>query len=168
MNAQEMQAHSAGELLRMFTLILEELRRRKLVRSSNNPVADLSELIAATALGLQLVGKSSAGHDAIDPTGLRYQVKGRRITAHNPSRQLSFIRGLETKPFDFVVGILFSAEFQVTRACVVPYEVVHRRAVFVAKVNGHRFLLRDELWNELNVRDITVETVQAARGLGCG
>jgi hypothetical protein len=168
MNAQEMQVQPAGALLRMFALIVEELRRRELVRSSNNPVADIAELIAAKALDLQLVGKSSAGHDAVDARGLRYQVKGRRITPHNRSRQLSFIRSLESKPFDFLVGILFDSDFQVTRACVVPFEVVRRRAAFVASVNGHRFVLREEVWTESMVRDVTPEVVQAAHGLGCG
>jgi hypothetical protein len=150
----------------MFHLILEEPRRRELVRSSNNPMADLSELIAAKALGIQLVGKSSAGHDAMNPAGLRYQVKGRRLTVHNPSRQLSF--GLEAKLFDFVMGVLFSSDFRVARACVIPFEVVRRWAALVAKLVGHRFLLRDEVSSEPIVRDITKEAADAACGLGCG
>lgn len=168
MTPEELRLQSSGSLLRTFHLILEELRRRQLVRSCNNPVADLSEQIAANALGLRLVGKSNAGHDAVDQAGLRYQVKGRRVTAHNPSRQLSFIRGLEEKPFDFVVGVLFTDDFRVSRACVVPFDVVRQRAAFVPKVNGHRFLLRDDLWSDPTVRDITKEAAAAACALGCG
>lgn len=128
----------------------------------------MAELLAARALALSLVGKSSAGHDAVDAGGARYQVKGRRITKHNPSRQLSFIRGLPDKPFDFVVGILLNADFSVRRACLIPFGVVQRRCVFVPKVNGHRFLLRDDVWNEETVRDLTQEITEAAAGLGCG
>lgn len=168
MNADDLKSLPAGTLLRLSALVIEELRRRELVRSSNNPVADFAELLAARALSLTLVGKSSAGHDAVDASGARYQVKGRRITAHNPSRQLSFIRGLPEKPFDFIVGILFDADFSVKRACVIPFDVVQRRAVFVPKVNGHRFLLRDDVWTENTVRDLTSEIADAACQLGCG
>ena len=168
MNADELKSLPSGRLLRLSALIVEELRCRQLVRSSNNPVADFAELLAARALGLTLVGKSNSGHDAIDADGARYQVKGRRITSHNASRQLSFIRGLPEKPFDFIVGILFDADFSVKRACLIPFDVVQRCAVFVPKVNGHRFLLRDDVWREETVRDLTKEVVNAACGVGCG
>ncbi|MBL8763137.1 MAG: hypothetical protein JNM07_02575 [Phycisphaerae bacterium] len=151
----------------MHARILDELRRRELVRSSNNPVADLAELVASRALGLTLVSKSSAGHDAVDAAGNRYQVKGRRVTAHNKSRQLSFIRGLESKPFDSLVGILFDADFRVTKACVVPIDTVRTCCAFVAKVNGHRFLLRDAVWKIPGVKDVTEAAKRAACELGC-
>ena len=167
MDAKQIQSLPAGTLLTMFDLILEELRRRELVRSSNNPTADLAEAFAAKALDLTLVGKASAGHDAVDSAGLRYQVKSRRITAHNSSRQLSFIRDLEGKPFDFLIGVLFDAKFGVKRACLVPFDVVRRRSDFVPRVNGHRFLLRDDVWTEPTVRDLTQDIAQAACGLGC-
>jgi hypothetical protein len=38
---------STRELLSLFARILEELRRRKVVRSSNNPVADYTEWLVA-------------------------------------------------------------------------------------------------------------------------
>jgi hypothetical protein len=168
MNADELRSETSGVLLRTFALILDELRRREIVRSSNNPVADLAELVAAKTLGLQLVGKSSAGHDAVHPIDkTRYQVKARRHTPHNRSRQLSFIRGLDSKPFDYVVGILFDADFRVLRACMIPYDIVRKRAKFVSRVNAHRFLLRDEVWDEPTVRDLTEQMRVTAGELGC-
>jgi hypothetical protein len=157
MNAEQIGTMSAGDLLRSFALIVEELRRRKLVRSSNNPVADVTELLVAKALDLTLVANSSAGHDAVDSSGARYQVKGRRLTAHNTSRQLSFIRNLDGKPFDYLVGVLYDADFSIKRACVVPFDIVCQRCAFVKSVNGHKFMLRDDVWNEPTVRDLTQE-----------
>lgn len=124
MDLNTLKDQPADLLLRLFAETLEELRRRDLVRSSNNPVADYAERIAAHALTQRLIGKSGSGHDGEDASGKRYQVKGRRVTVHNASRQLSFIRNLDAKPFDYLVGIIFNAEFRVHRACIVPFEVV--------------------------------------------
>lgn len=155
----------ADLLLRLFAETLEELRRRKIVRSSNNPVADYAERIAAHALRLQLIGKSGAGHDGEDASGGRYQIKGRRVTPHNDSRQLSFMRNLDARPFDYLVGIIFDAEFRIHRACVVPFDVVQKRAAFSKHVNAHRLLLRDEVWSVPGVRDVTAEMISSAKAV---
>lgn len=165
MERPNLQSASADALLRLFGDVLEELRRRKLVRSNNNPVADFSEQIAAECLGLKLESPCGAGHDGMDNAGSRFQVKGRRLTAHNKSRQLSFIRDIDSKPFDFLVGILFDAEFHVLRACVVPFEVVRRRCTFSKKVKAHRLILRDDVWDEDGVQDITTQATDAAAKL---
>jgi hypothetical protein len=158
----------ADRLLRLFAETLEELRRRDLVRSSNNPVADYAEKIAGHALGLRLIGKSGAGHDGEDLAGNRYQVKGRRVTPHNESRQLSYMRNLDTKPFDYLVGIIFDAEFRVHRACVAPFDVVQSLAAFSKHVNAHRLVLRDEFWDQPGVRDVTTELAEAAKAVCMG
>lgn len=155
-------------LLRVYSQTLEELRRRGVVRSSNSPVADYAEKIAARALGLTLIGKSSAGHDAVDAAGQRYQIKGRRVTSHNASRQLSFIRNLDVRPFDSLVGVLFDAEFAVQRACVIPFEIVQARAGFSKHVHAHRLMLRDEVWSIAGVRDVTAEIARAAEKICAG
>jgi hypothetical protein len=49
---------------------------------------------------------SAAGHDATDGADTRYQVKGRRLTRHNASRQMSAIRNLDQTPFDQLAGVL--------------------------------------------------------------
>jgi len=158
---------SSAQLLNLYAGVMEELRARDLLRSSNGPVADLAEAIVARALRLKLTGKSSAGHDAIDKAGNRYQIKARRLTAENTSRQLSALRRLNCRPFDFLAGVLFDAQFRVMRACLLPHEVVVRRATFMPQVNGHRFLLRDDVWDEPGVTDVTAKAARAACTLGC-
>ncbi|MBM4108587.1 MAG: hypothetical protein FJ255_07210 [Phycisphaerae bacterium] len=113
-------------LLQLHATTLEELRRRELVRSSNNPVADCAEHVAARALGLRLVGNPEAGHDAKNASGKRYQIKG-RTTAHNTSRQLPYLRALDGRPFDYLVGVIFDATFEVRRACVMPLKALKAR-----------------------------------------
>ena len=151
-------------LLRTYADVLDELRRRKIVRSTNNPVADYAELIAARGLGLDLALMSVSGYDAKAWDGRRYQIKGRRITAENASRQLSAIRGLEDgrpDPFDVLVGILFNANFSVARAAAIPVDVVRRLATPAPHVNARRFILRDSVWDEPGVVDVTRQIADA-------
>ena len=68
--------------------MVDELLSQGDVRSTNNPVADYSEYLTARAFGLTLVASSSIGYDAIGEDDVRYQVKARRLTARNTSRQL--------------------------------------------------------------------------------
>ena len=142
-------------LLRLYADVVEELRRRKVTRSANNPVADYTEYLVAAALGLQPVTKSTTGYDAVDSDGNRYEIKGRRLTPQNPSRQLSAIRGLDKTHFAFLVGVLFNPDFTVHRGCVVPYSVVLGKAVYRKHPNAWILLLHDEVWGLAGVRDVT-------------
>ena len=76
----------------------------------------------ARAFGWKLQNNSSSGYDATDANGIRYQIKCRRITPRNPSRQLSFIRNLPDIPFDILAGVLLNENFKVLRAVLVPVQ----------------------------------------------
>lgn len=160
----DLRAHSVAELLALYTQLLSELTARQVLRSSNNPVADYSEWLTARAFGLALAAKSVAGYDAEAADGTRYQVKGRRPTASNRSRQLSFIRGFdgEAEPFDYLVGILFNEDLTVMRAAQIPVATVRQHATWIAHVNGWRFILRDSVWALPAVVDITEPLQRAA------
>lgn len=83
----EFSTSSTHDLLQLYTRVLNELRKREVIRSSNNPVAGYSELLFCLAFGWAREGNSKAGHDASDGTA-RYQIKGRYPTVHNASQQL--------------------------------------------------------------------------------
>jgi hypothetical protein len=145
----------AQDLLKAYSAILRELRNRNLIRSTNNPVADIAETLVALALKLQLASGSTAGHDALDAVGVRYEIKGRRVTKENKSRQLSFIRGLDKDHFDFLVGVLFDESFLVIKACIIPKSIVLKLAKYVKHVNGWCLILSDSVWHEVGVQDLT-------------
>jgi hypothetical protein len=154
------------ELLELHAAILEELRERNIVRSSNQPLGDYAELLFSRAFNWTLENNSSSGHDATDDaTGLRYQIKGRRITAHNRSRQLSFIRRLPDKKFDFLAGVLFNADYSVRRAAIVPHALLEPRCRFSKHANGWLFKLEEGVWLLPDVRDVTNELKAAAAQL---
>lgn len=145
------------ELLLVYGTALDELRRREVVRSSNNPLSDYAELLFCKAFGWSREANSAAGHDATDAAGRRYQIKGRRPTRHNNSRQMSAIRRLDGDPFDFLAGVLVDEKFQIMRAAIVPVAVVRHCSKHVPHTNSWRFLLRDDIWNAEGVRDVTAE-----------
>lgn len=148
---------TVGELLRLHASVLDELRQREVVRSSNGPSGDYSELLFARAFGWTLEGNSSSGHDAIDQNGTRFQIKCRRVTARNPSRQLSALRNLPNRPFDVLAAVLLDENFAVSRAALIPIQVVIDKATFTKHVNAHRFILRDSVWSIQDVKDVTEE-----------
>lgn len=146
---------TVAELLESYGAILDELRRREIVRSSNNPLSDYAELLFCKAFGWKQERNAAAGHDATDAAGFRYQIKGRRLTPYSVSRQMSAIRGLNAKPFDHLAGLLVDKRFQILRAAIVPFDVIRTKATYVPHTNAYRFLLRDEVWAAPGVHDVT-------------
>ncbi|MBX9787937.1 MAG: hypothetical protein K2Y37_03400 [Pirellulales bacterium] len=163
----DLQALVESELFDLFSKTMAEMQLRRIVRSSNNPVADYAESLVARALGLTLVDPSTKGHDAEDGQGLRYEIKARRVFGRKRSRQVSPIRGLDERHFDYLAGVLFNENFSVARACLIPFAAIGEVSTYRAHVNGNILHLRDLLWNRADVRDITTE-VRAAAESGRG
>ena len=127
-------------------------------------MADYAEHLIAQALNLQLVTKSTTGFDATDSEGNKYEIKARRLTPQNKSRQLSAIRGLDKDHFNYLAGVLFTNDFKVQKACLIPISVVHRLSVYREHVNAWIFILRDSVWEEDNVIDITDKLITTQLG----
>lgn len=145
---------AAGEMLALYADLIEELRDREVLRSTNNPVADYSELLFCRAFGWHREGNSKKGYDAMCKNGLRYQIKSRRPTRRNKSRQVSALRGLDGGRFDMLAGVVYNPDFTVARAIILPHTVVLERATYVEDW-GWRFILRDELWSLPEALDVT-------------
>lgn len=142
------------ELLNLHGDILKELRRRKIVRTSNNPVGDYTEWLVSKGLGLDLATNSAAGYDGIDSEGLRIQIKGRRTTSENPSRQLGVIRNLEKKDFDQLAAVVFDEQYEVLDAVLIPHEIIEEYATYRPHPNGHVLHLKGAILEDARVRDI--------------
>lgn len=151
---------SNRDLLRLYSELMSELRSREIVRSSNGPGADVAEGLVAKALSLSLNVASTAGFDGVDTSGRKIEIKCRRLTRHNKSRQLSAIRNLEGAHFDFLAGVLFNEDFSVLKAALIPYGVVKDHSVFVKHTNAWKFVLRDGVWLLPGVEDITRQLKQ--------
>lgn len=152
---------SVHNLLRLHGQIMDELRLREVVRTSNSPAGDYAELLFATAFGWTLEGSSAAGHDATDAEGIRYQIKSRRLTKENGSRQLSFLRKLPERKFDFLAAVLFDSAYGVHRAIILPHDGLEARCRYSSHANGWLFRLEDSCWQMAGARDVT-EQIRAA------
>lgn len=150
----DLEGLSDRDLLVLHSRVSDELRRRGLTRTANNPVADVAEWVAARALNLTLAEKSTAGFDARDSQGLRYEIKARRQTPTSTPTHLSAIRGLDGQHFDRLVVLLFAEDYSILRAALLPFEAVKRLARFRPHVNGSLLYLRD-IWAASDAEDIT-------------
>lgn len=130
---------SDQQMLHLYRDLMEELRERQLIRTSNNPVADYAESVAVEALRFTRAPKEAKGFDATDDRGIKYQVKGRRITRHNNSRQLGVIRYLDEKLFSFVLAVIFDEDFSVKEIWKIPYKFVKENSKYSSLQNGHIF-----------------------------
>jgi hypothetical protein len=143
------------ELLAAHSAVLDELRKREVIRSKNNPTGDYTEWLVSRKLGLTLETNSAKGFDAKDSQGLRYQIKGRRVTPENKSTQLGVIRNLDGKDFDFLVAVVFDENWQVQTAAKIPHQTVPLLATFRTHQNGHIMHLRPAVFNNPSVKDIS-------------
>lgn len=149
----DLEKFTVSELLETHAAVLDELRDRKILRTANNPTGDYAEWLFCQAFGWEQAANSVKGFDATDAKGIRYQIKGRRLNQLNTSRQLSAIRDLSG--FDVLAGVLFDSAFVVSRAALIPTEVVRDRSKFSQHTNSYRFLLCDDIWNAAGVVDVT-------------
>lgn len=109
---------------------------------------------------------SERGFDATGVDGTRYQIKGRRIHRRNGSRQLSAMRDLEGGHFDILAVVLFDDDYCIIKAALVPLDVVKRRASYVSHTNSSKFMIRDDVWSDESVRDVTQELTAVLLGIG--
>ena len=151
MNLQEL---SIKELLCLQAAATDELKERKVVRTKNNPLGDYTEWLVAKALNLDLQANSKAGYDGIDKNGLRVQIKGRRVTASNKSRQLSAIRKYAEKDFDILAAVIYNESFEVVDALLIPHEVVGEYASYREHVNAHILSLKGPILKDPRVKCI--------------
>lgn len=145
------------EMLILYSQIMDELRAREIVRTSNSPVGDYGELLFSRAFGWSLEGNSARGYDATDASGVRFQIKARRLATPSGSRQLSAIRRLTDNSFDQLAAVLFDRSFAVMRAILLPHTVVAERAKRREHTNSWVFMLDDRVWSLPGAIDVTDE-----------
>jgi hypothetical protein len=155
MNTIDLTDKTPTELLRLFAAVIDELKRRELVRTINNPVADYTEWLVTSKLKLNRLGNSMYGCDATGCDGTKYQIKGRRVSAATRSIQLSALRNLPKRPFDVLVTVIYESDFSIRHALSIPYEVVLERSTYQAHTNSHLFFVRPSLLADSRVEDIS-------------
>ena len=142
------------ELLSLHSEILTQLRSRGVIRTKNNPVGDYAEWLVSKALGMTLLSNSSAGADAIDTDGKKVQIKARRVTSDNPSRQLSALRNYEAADFDYLIAVIFDENYNILDSYKIPHEVIQDYARHSDHVNAHIINLKGAILTDPRVMSI--------------
>ena len=145
---------SVKDLLKLQSSVIDELNNRGIVRTKNNPLGDYTEWLVGSALNLELQPNSKAGYDGVDKSGTRIQIKGRRVTRNNKSRQLSAIRKYEEKDFDILIGLIFNEDFEVIEALSIPHEVIKDYARFSSHSNAHLLTLKGAVLDDCRVSSL--------------
>ena len=137
-------------LPQLWAHVMRQLRSRGLVRSWNNPVADIGERLAAEFLGLTLAGGVTQGYDAVDASQTRYQIKSHRRTSRTRrTRRIGVVRKLDDREFNHLIAMIFSEDLAIAEIWRIPYDAVVEHAKWVDTLNGHR--LSAAVWSDPRV-----------------
>ncbi|MGY8810561.1 MAG: DUF6998 domain-containing protein [Pseudomonadales bacterium] len=142
------------ELLQLQASVTNELKARGIVRTQNNPLGDYTEWLVAKALNFELQANSKAGYDGVTKDGVRIQIKGRRVTPTNNSRQLSAIRKYAEGDFDALAAVIYDEHFNIIEALLIPHAVVGDYARFSKHVNAHILILKGPILSDPRVQCI--------------
>ncbi len=147
------------DLLLLHNALLQELRNRNILRTTNNPTGDYAEWLAKERLNLKLATPSAKGYDAIDANEKKYQIKGRHLTAVNQSMQLGTLRNLDQFQFDYLIAIIFEEDWSVKFAAKISHSKVMQIATPKSNINGHIMHFHPNILNYDGVDDITEQLI---------
>jgi hypothetical protein len=126
---------NVGELLRTYSAILRELRRRNLVRTNNAPVGDLAEYACAIVYQGTLAPNSEKSYDLTAGDGRRIQVKVRNL--RDDTRASSAFSPIRSFEFDVCAFLLIDeARSRVDAAFEWSVDEVRQHGVHRIHTNG--------------------------------
>jgi hypothetical protein len=114
---------------------MRELAARDVIRTNNNPLGDIAELVVASYFGGERGSFSQAGWDVITPAGEKVQVKSLREV---PGKKRTNFSPISDPDYDFVVLVIFDEDFRVTRALRLDRDLVEQ--MFATNSKGQRII----------------------------
>jgi hypothetical protein len=132
---------SVRDLLATHEAVLETLRSRGVVRTSDEPAVQYAKWLAHQAFGGTIEADTTKAHDLVTAEGRRMRVAGLVIRSTDAGeRQLPQFRGAD---FDEVLVALFDPSYDLLRASVLTTEQVMRLARWQPHINGRVLIARD-------------------------
>jgi len=149
------------QLLGRYSRVMKEMRVHGIIRSNNNPVGDLGEVIACEWFDLERELQGTRGFDAKDKQGKRYQIKSRRTTPKNKKVQLSASRNINNgkSSFDFLVFIMFDQDFVLQKIGKMPVKIVKEHGKYDRRTNSWRLNLTRKF---LSCKEVVIEIREGA------
>jgi hypothetical protein len=146
-----------AELVAMYGEVMGELQRRGVVRSGNNPIADMAERVIADYFGVATLPPNNKSFDVIASDGTKIEVKALRRTKSS-RRGLSPLRTLD---FDYVAVVIFAADMHLEEAIFVPIEAVREHMGWSKAWKSNRLSVTQKLLNDERVQRVSAAELLA-------
>ena len=144
---------SDAELIALYGEVMGELHERGVVRSGNNPIADMAERIIADYYGVDPEPPNNKSFDVLSKGGIKVEVKALRRTKAS-RRNLSPLR---TFDFDYVAAVVFEMDMRLVEAVFVPVDAVREHAGWSNTWQAHRLSITKKLLNDPRVQRVSAK-----------
>lgn len=142
------------ELMQLNQLTLDELERREVIRTRNNPISEYTEWLVADRMHMDLAPPSTKGYDATTTEGRKIQIKSRKNNLKNKSLILGIIRNYDLHQFDVLIAVIYNHDFTIRHAISIPHELVKEYGFYNNHQNGYTLRISNLLLNDPRVTDI--------------
>jgi hypothetical protein len=142
-----------GDLFALLASVMRELRDRKLIRTANNPVADLGELLFCGAMHWKRGDNQGKDIDATTQAKEKVQIKARRMTRDKDSDRSGTI--YDKDGFDLVALAMFDPDFRIKRAIIIPRHIALIYLRWSNRQKGWYVSLTKAFWKEPELIDVT-------------
>jgi hypothetical protein len=158
MSAKTLESRSDAELVALYGEVMGALHERGIVRSNNNPIADMAERVIADYYGVELEPPNNKSFDVRTPDGTRVEVKALRRTKAS-RRGLSPLRTLD---FDYVAIVIFALDMRLEEAVLVPVAAVRDHIGWSTTWKSHRLSLTQKLLSDDRIERVPANKLLAA------
>ena len=153
-------AKTDAQLVALYGEVMSELFDRGIVRSGNNPIADMAERLIADYYGVEPEPPNSKSYDVVAKDGTSIQVKALRRT-RAARRGLSPLRTLD---FDYVAAVIFEMDMRLVEAVFVPVDAVRDHMKWSKTWKANRLSVTQKLLADSRVRRIPAKQLVAGAG----
>jgi hypothetical protein len=148
-------ARSDAQIVALYGEVMAEMHKRSIVRSGNNPIADMAETVVADYFGVDPEPPNRKAYDVKTKDGKRIQVKALRRTKAT-RRGLSALRAL---CFDYVAVVIFEFDMKLVEVVMIPRAVVEVHMGWSTTWKAHRLSVTKKLLEDPRVQRIPAEEV---------
>jgi hypothetical protein len=152
---------SDAQLVELYGKVMHELHVREIVRSGNNPIADMAERVVADYYGVGLEPPNRRAYDLVTKEGLKVQVKALRRT----QRSRTSLSALRSTDFDLLAVVVFQPDMRLDATILVPVGVVREYMGWSSTWKAHRLSLTRRLLADQRIIRLTAEELVAEQAV---
>lgn len=144
--------YSAIELMQMHQYSITELERRKII-TNGNIISDYTAWLVTNRMQMELTHKKE--YYAKKSNNQKVKIISFRNNINNKSGLVGFITDRELKFFDELIIVIYTFDFNVDLAFIIPKKVILETNLFNRNLNGYIIRVNENLTKHPNISDIT-------------